>query len=90
MIAGWLLAICGLAAASVGTWRGYVNAMDAVRPVVGERDPARSAEGSGSSLARARVRRLLRGAAVAVVWLVIAMYGLLLLTTAATVSTSIP
>ncbi len=82
MIRSILLA-CGLTAASVGTWRGYANARLALLPLVADGDPTRrSVEAARPLVARPRVRRFLRGAATALVWLVIAMYGLLLVATA--------
>ncbi len=79
----WILVACGLAAVSVGTWRGYANARDALVPVSGESEPTRRAVEDGQRLlARPRIRRFIRAAAIAILWIVIAMYGLLLIATA--------
>ncbi len=80
---GSVLLVSGLVATVVGTWRGYVNARDALGPVVHGGEPTRTAlEGEQRVLDRPRVRRFLRNAAVSLGWLAIAMYGLFLISTA--------
>jgi hypothetical protein len=66
-------------AATFGTWRGYANARTAVVALARDGDPTRSAiEASRPILSRTRVRRFVRPLAAAVVWLAVAMYGLLM------------
>jgi hypothetical protein len=78
-----VLALCGFTVAAMATWRGYVNARDALMPLTTEGEPTRTAIDAGRPLlARARVRRFVRGAAMATGWLVVAMYGLFLLAAA--------
>ena len=78
-----VLVACGLAATAIGMWRGYVNARAVVAPVVHAGDATRTAvEATGPVPERARVRRAARNLVVAIAWLVMAMYGLFLLTTA--------
>jgi hypothetical protein len=77
---GVTLTACGLVAATFGTWRGYANARTAVVALARDGDPTRAAiEASRPILSRTRVRRFVRPLAAAVVWLAIAMYGLLML-----------
>ncbi len=79
---GFLLIACGLVLAGVGTWSGYRNARDAISPAAHEGDPTRSAIDAARPLhARPSVRRFARSAAVAVVWLALALYGLFLVST---------
>jgi hypothetical protein len=76
---GVTLTACGLVAATLGTWRGYANARTAVVSLARDGDPTRSAiEASRPILSRTRVRRFVRPLAAAVVWLAVAMYGLLM------------
>ena len=74
---------CGLAAAAIGTWRGYANARAVVAPLVHPGEPTRTAVEATQPLPeRARVRRAARNLVAAVGWLVLAMYGLFLVASA--------
>jgi len=74
-----LLLLCGLTVTAIATWRGYINAREALGPLTHEGDPTRAAiEAARPVLARARVRRFLRSAAISLTWVVVAMYGLFL------------
>jgi hypothetical protein len=76
---GMTLTACGLVTATVGTWRGYVNARGALGSLARDGDPTREIiEASRPIFVRERVRRFVRPVAAAVLWLVIAMYGLLM------------
>jgi hypothetical protein len=76
---GLLLVTCGLVLAGAGTWSGYRNAREAVVPFVREGDPTRSAIDAARPVhERQAVRRALRSALLALGWLALAMYGLLL------------
>ena len=76
---GVTLTACGLVAAMFGTWRGYANARVALVSLARDGDPTRAAiEASRPILARTRVRRFIRQVVVALLWLAIAMYGLLM------------
>ena len=56
-----VLLVCGLAAAVIGTWRGYVVAREAVGPFVHEGDPTRTLIEAGRPIhARPRVRLFVR------------------------------
>lgn len=77
---GAILVISGIVAAAFGTWRGYANARQALGPLAHEGDPTRTAiERHQPFLARARVRLFARRLGVALAWLLVAMYGLYLL-----------
>lgn len=74
-----VLLLCGLTAAVLGTWRGYVVAREAVGPFVHEGDPTRTLIEAGRPIhARPRVRLFARRVLVACGWLALAMYGLYL------------
>jgi len=76
---GIVLTTCGLMAAGIGLWRGYANARLAVGPLVHEGEPTRTAVDAGRPLlARTRVRAFARRVGASVAWLVIAFYGLFL------------
>ncbi|HYM83446.1 MAG TPA: hypothetical protein VEY67_04785 [Candidatus Dormibacteraeota bacterium] len=86
-----VLVACGLVAAFLGTWRGYDNARDAVAPLRESGDATRASVDAGRPLvARTRVRRFMRGAAVSMAWLALAMYGLLFIATAAAMPVDAP
>ena len=77
---GLVLVACGLTALVIGGWRGYALARQALTPLVHAGDPTRSAiEAARPVHARFRVRLFVRRVAVAVGWLVVALYGLFLL-----------
>ena len=79
MVLQAVLFASGLIAAMVGTWRGWVVAREALRPLVHEGDPTRSLIDAGRPIhARMRVRRFARSVVIAVAWLAVAMYGLFL------------
>ena len=70
---------CGFLAAGIGLWRGYANARLALAPLVHDGDATRTAvEGGRPLLARSRVRTAARRVGAWVVWLVVAFYGLFL------------
>ena len=79
---GAVLVLTGLAAAAIGTWRGYANARLVLAPVVHDGEPTRTAlEATQQVLARARVRRAARNLVTSLGWLAVAMYGLFLVAT---------
>lgn len=76
---GVTLTACGLMVATFGTWGGYANARAALVSLAGDGDPTRaSIDASRPILARTRVRRFVRPVVAAMLWLAIAMYGLLM------------
>ena len=76
---GVTLTACGLVTATFGTWRGYANARDALVSLARDEEPTWVAIGASRPfLARTRVRRFVRPVVVAMPWLAIAMYGLLM------------
>jgi len=82
---GVTLTACGIMAAAFGTWRGYANARTAVVALARDGDPTRAAiEASRSILSRTRVRRFVRPVVAAVLWLAVAMYGLLMVSLGST------
>ena len=77
---GFLLVGCGLTALTIGAWRGYALAREALAPLVHAGDPTRSAiEAARPVHARFRVRLFARRVAIAAGWLVVALYGLYLI-----------
>jgi hypothetical protein len=75
-----VLILTGLAAAAIGTWRGYAAARMAIGPLIHEGEPTRTLIDAGRPvLRRTRVRSVARHVAAALAWLAIAMYGLFLL-----------
>ena len=84
---GVTLTACGIVAATFGTWRGYANARVALVSLARDGDPTREAiEAHRPIHARTRVRRFVRPVVVAVFWLAIAMYGLLMVSLGGTVA----
>jgi hypothetical protein len=76
---GFLLVGCGLTALSIGGWRGYALAREALAPLVQAGDPTRTAiEAARPVHARFRVRLFARRVTAAAAWLVVALYGLYL------------
>jgi hypothetical protein len=81
-----LPATCGVVLAAIGSWSSYRNARDAVAPAVHEGDPTRSAiEAGRPPYARPAVRRAARSVVISIGWLVLAMYGLFLVSTGSVV-----
>jgi hypothetical protein len=79
-----VLMVTGLAALAIGAWRGYVAARLALGPLIHDGEPTRTLIEAGRPVyARSRVRSFARHVMVAVAWLAIAMYGLLLLSVGA-------
>lgn len=77
---GIVLLGTGVAATVIGLWRGYGAARAALAPLVHDGDPTRTAVEAGRPfLARARVRLFARRVALSVGWLVVALYGLFLM-----------
>jgi hypothetical protein len=80
-MAALVLILSGTYALGWGLVRGYVSARAAVVPMLGDGEPTRHViEASRPVYERARVRAAMRHAAVAMVWLAVAMYGLFLAT----------
>ncbi len=78
---GALLVACGATLVVLAGWRSYAVARTALAPVVHGGDPTRAAIESRRPLPlRPTVRRVAWQIAVSVVWLVLAMYGLYLVT----------
>jgi hypothetical protein len=83
---GSLLVATGLAAAVLGTWRGYAVAREALAPLVHEGEPTRTVVEAAQPLhARSRVRLFARRVVVAVGWLIVGSYGVFLLSVGLTV-----
>lgn len=78
---GAVLIGCGIVTVAVGLWRGFVVARQALGPFVhDEGDPTRRAiDATRPPLARMRVRTFARRTAVAIGWLIVATYGLVLI-----------
>jgi hypothetical protein len=78
---GAVLIGCGIVTVAVGLWRGFVVARQALGPFVhDDGDPTRRAiDATRPPLARMRVRTFARRTAVAIGWLIVATYGLLLI-----------
>ena len=80
-MAALVLILTGSFALAWGLVRGYLSARAALLPLAGEGEPTRTLiEASKPVYARTRVRTSVRRAGSAVVWLVVAMYGLFLVT----------
>jgi hypothetical protein len=78
---GVVLVWSGVFLAFWGTWRGYAAARGALLPLVRQGDPTRSLVDAARPVhERTRVRLAARNVAFAVLWLVVAMYGLYLAT----------
>ncbi len=74
-----VLVASGLVLVLIGLGRGYAASRSALAPLVHPGEPTRAAIDAGRPLvARMRVRRFLRGTAAAIVWLLLAGYGLFL------------
>jgi hypothetical protein len=80
-VAALVLILTGTCALALGVARGYQAGRAAILPLLGEGEPTRTLiEASRPVYARARVRASARRAAFAVLWLLLAMYGLFLVT----------
>jgi len=76
---GLVLVGCGLTALSIGGWRGYALAREALAPLARAGEPTRTAiEAARPVHARFRVRLFVRRVTTAAAWLVVALYGLYL------------
>ena len=80
-VAAFVLILTGTCALAWGLVRGYLSARAALLPLVADGEPTRRLiEAAKPVYERARVRSSVRSAALAVAWLVVAMYGLFLVT----------
>ena len=80
-VAATVLILTGTFALAFGLVRGYLSARAALLPVSGQGEPTRTlVEASKPLHARTRVRTSLRHGAQALVWLAVALYGVLLVT----------
>ncbi len=80
-MAALVLILSGTYALAWGLVHGYLSARAAVLPMLSDGEPTRGAiEASRPIYQRTRVRAAMRHAAFAVMWLAVAMYGLLLAT----------
>jgi hypothetical protein len=82
---GVVLISAGLFLLAAGGLRSYGLAREALGPLVHDGDPTRTAiEASRPILERPRVRLFMRRLVFSIVWLVVAMYGLYLLSVGGT------
>jgi hypothetical protein len=83
---GTVLILSGLFAITYGASRGYVAARSSLLPLVRDGDPTRTLiEATRPRYARMRVRTAARRVLEAMLWLVVAMYGLYLASVGLTV-----
>jgi cytochrome oxidase assembly protein ShyY1 len=83
---GAILLLTGFVAVTYGSWRGYGAARSALIPLLRDGDETRSRiEASRPVRDRPRVRLAARHVAFALAWIVVAMYGVFLLTAGAEV-----
>jgi hypothetical protein len=76
---GIVVVTCGLLAVGIGLWRGYASARSVLAPLVHPGEPTRTAvEAQRPLLARTRVRTAAGRVAASVGWLLVAFYGLFL------------
>jgi hypothetical protein len=81
-----ILLLTGLAAVAIGTWRSYASVRLALGPLIHDGDPTRTLIEAGRPVhLRTRVRLFARHLAIALAWLAIAMYGVLLASVGAAV-----
>ena len=79
-----VLTFCGLVAFGVGAWRGYAAVRQALGPLVHDGEPTRTAiEAARPVQDRFRVRLFVRRVTGSVGWLIVALYGLYLLSVGA-------
>jgi hypothetical protein len=82
-----VVTLCGLVALVLGTWRSYAVAREALSPLVHEGDPTRTAiEAARPVHARFRIRLFARRVAISIGWLIVALYGLFLVSAASAAS----
>jgi hypothetical protein len=80
-VPAFVLILTGTFALAWGLVRGYVCARAALQPLVSDGEPTRRLiESTKPVYERTKVRTSVRSAVSAVVWLVVAMYGLFLMT----------
>lgn len=80
---GTVLLVTGLLTTAIGAWRGYAAARLALAPLVHDGDATRSlVEARRPVLARTRVRRFARRLGSAILWLLVASYGLFMVSVA--------
>ncbi len=78
---GPLLVACGVTLTALGAWRSYAVAREAIAPLVHEGDPTRHAIEAHRPLPlRPRVQLAARRVAISLGWLLLAFYGLYLVT----------
>ncbi len=78
---GIVLVLTGLTAAAIGGWRSYATLRDALAPLVHGGDPTRSAIDAVRPVHdRMRVRLFARRLMASLGWLLVAFYGLFLVT----------
>jgi hypothetical protein len=83
---GAILLLSGVIAATYGSWRGYASARSALVPLSRDGDETRSRiEASRPVHDRPRVRVAARHVVIALIWIMVAMYGMFLLTAGAEV-----
>ncbi len=79
-----VLTFCGLAAFGIGAWRGYAAVRRAFAPLIHDGEPTRTAiEAARPVQDRFRVRLFVRRVTASVGWLIVALYGLYLLSVGA-------
>ena len=77
---GLVLIAAGVLTVAIGVWRGYGAARSALAPLVHDGEPTRAAvEAARPLLARTRVRLVVRSIVASLVWLIVAFYGLFML-----------
>ncbi len=80
MAAAVVLILSGVVAVAYGGWRGHAAARLALMPMLHGGDPTRALVEAHQPLhARARVRLAVRHVLLALLWLCVSVYGLLLL-----------
>lgn len=77
---GIVLVLTGFTAAAIGAWRSYATLRDALAPLVHGGEPTRTAIDAARPIHdRMRVRLFVRRVMVSLGWLVVAFYGLFLM-----------
>jgi hypothetical protein len=86
---GMLLTIIGAAVIGLAAWRSYTAVRLAIGPLVHDGEPTRTlVEASRPVHERARVRSFARGVTLSIGWLVVALYGLFLVSVGVSASGS--